>query len=534
MLEQPKTGMRIKLPSAIKVDPTTGRIVTEFRDNPQLPVSKLSLKFKTGPRAPLATPTTCGTKTVDATLTSWGGQTADLHSSFDIDCTAGLGGFAPAFSAGTVQPVGGAFSPFALAVTRNDGDQAFNGLSLTMPPGLLAKLAGVPRCSNADAAAGTCSDASRVGSTTVAVGPGATPFYVKDRPIYLTEGYKGGAFGLVAKIRAVAGPFDLGTVIVRQAIHIDPEDAHVTVISDPLPTILKGIPLRLRRLDVDVDRPGFMINPTSCAPKAVTGKLSSVAGQTASVSVRFQVGDCASLGFAPKLTMTMSGKGQTKDGSHPALHARLTPPAGDANNKRATVTLPLSLALDPGNANGLCEPKDAAVDRCPASTIVGSAQAQSILPDTLKGPVYFVRGERIENGKVRKTLPKLFIPLSANGVTVNVHASSDVDDDRLVTTFDNLPDAPFSTFDLNIDGGKHGILAVSGRNVCAATRRRRRRVRRAERQDLQVEGDDGHAVRVGCRQEQPHVDGAEGNRRRPRCREGLGLGQRCGPRRRGR
>jgi hypothetical protein len=267
----------------------------------------------------------------------------------------------------------------------------------------------------------------------------------------------------------VAGPFDLGTVVVRAAILVDPDTTQLKVVSDPLPTILEGIPLQIRLVTVKVDRPGFTFNPTNCSATSVGGQLTSTAGASANVSSRFQVGDCVSLGFTPKLTMTMSGKGQTKDGAHPALHARLTPPAGDANNKKATVTLPLALALDPGNANGLCEPKDAAADKCPASTIVGSAQAQSILPDTLKGPVYFVRGERIENGKVRKTLPKLYIPLTANGVKINLHASSDVKDDRLVTTFDNLPDAPFSSFDLNINGGKHGILAVSGKDVCAAT-----------------------------------------------------------------
>ncbi len=270
-------------------------------------------------------------------------------------------------------------------------------------------------------------------------------------------------------VPAQAGPFDLGTVVVRAALHVDPIDAHVTVVSDPIPTILGGVPLRIQKVNVMIDRPGFMVAPTSCKPMQVAAQVSSVQGASAALTNRFQVGECASLGFAPKLSMTMSGKGQTKDGSHPALHARLTPPVGDANAKTATVTLPLSLALDPSNANGLCEPKDAAANKCPASTIVGSAQAQSILPDPLKGPVYFVRGERLENGKVRKTLPKLFIPLSANGVTVNVHASSDVDDDRLVTTFDNLPDAPFSSFDLNINGGKHGILAVSHANTCAAT-----------------------------------------------------------------
>jgi hypothetical protein len=169
--------------------------------------------------------------------------------------------------------------------------------------------------------------------------------------------------------------------------------------------------------------------------------------------------------------MTLVGKGQTTDGKHPALIAHLAPNAADANSSRVTVALPLSLALDPGNANGLCEPADAAVDHCAASTVVGHAVAHSVLRDPLTGPVYFVRGERKDpkSGRTIKTLPKLFIPLRADGVTIDINASSDVKGDRLVSTFDSLPDAPFSSFDLQIDGGKHGILAVSGANVCAGT-----------------------------------------------------------------
>ena len=454
VLEDKDRGVLIKLPGAVKVDETTGRIVTEFQDNPQTPVSHLSLQLKSGPRAPLASPPSCGEKTVGTQLSSWAGQTATLESKLTVDCAAGLGGFRPSLTAGVAQPVGGAFSPFSVSISKPDGDSSLSGLRLALPKGLLANLKG--------------NLGTQVGTVRAFAGPGTNP-YVLPGKVFLEGAYGDAPFSLRVVVPAVAGPFNLGEVVVRQKIYVDPETTQVTVVSDPIPTIVKGVPVRLQRLDVEVDKPGFMINPTSCAAKEITGTLASVAGQTAALTNRFQVGECASLGFAPKLAMTMSGKGQTKDGSHPALTARLTPPAGNANSKKVSVTLPLSLALDPGNANGLCEPKDAAANKCPAASIVGSAQAQSILPDALKGPVYFVRGERLENGKVRKTLPKLFIPLTANGVTVNIHADSDVKDDRLVTTFDNLPDAPFSTFDLNIDGGKHGILAVSGRNVCAAT-----------------------------------------------------------------
>ncbi|MES1193567.1 MAG: hypothetical protein ABUM26_04530, partial [Solirubrobacterales bacterium] len=455
VLENKERGILVKLPGSIRVNKDTGRIVTEFEDNPQLPVERIKLSLKSGPRAPLATSTTCGTKSIDTELTSWAGHNVSTSASFDIACTAGLGSFGPSFSAGTVNPAAGTYSPFVLGVSKPDGQSDLNGLSLSLPTGLLASLKG--------------NVGTQVGTARVAAGPGSNPFWLSG-PVVLEGPYGDAPFSLRVTVPAKAGPFDLGDVVVRQKIYVDPDDARVTVVSDPLPTVVKGVPVRLQKLEVNVDKQGFIINPTSCTPKTVAGTLASVAGQTAEVSVRFQIGECGSLGYTPKLAMTMSGKGQTKDGSHPALKARLVPPAGDANSKKVTVTLPLSLALDPGNANGLCEPVDAARNKCPATTIVGSAQAQSILPDTLKAPVYFVRGERTDSkGKVRKTLPKLFMPLTANGVTVYVHASSDVEDDRLVTTFDNLPDAPFSSFDLTIDGGKHGILAVSNTNVCAAS-----------------------------------------------------------------
>lgn len=455
VVRDPARGILVKLPGNVRANAATGKLTASFLNNPQLPVDSIKVSLKSGPRAPLATSPACGTSTVNTRLVSWAGHDRTLPNTLDVACTPSLGGFAPSLTAGASNPVGGAFSPFTVGITKPEGNVAVTGLSMTMPTGLLANLKG-----NLN---------TQVGSVTAYAGAGAHPYPLPGK-VTLEGPYGEAPFSLRVVVPAVAGPFDLGEVVVRQKIYVDPIDAHVTVVSDPLPTIFKGVPVRLQRLDVNVDKPGFMINPTSCDPKTIGGTLSSAIGQSVPIGVRFQVGDCAGLGYEPELEMTMVGKGQTKDGSHPALKARLTPPAGNANTKKTTVTLPLALALDPGNANGLCEPADAARNACPANTIVGSAQAESVLPDTLKGPVYFVRGERIDSkGKVRKTLPKLFIPLSANGVTIYVNASSDVEDDRLVTTFDNLPDAPFSSFDLNINGGEHGILAVSNTNVCAAT-----------------------------------------------------------------
>ena len=472
VLENEKRGISVRLPGSIVADRNTGRLVTTFDNNPELPVSDINLKFKDGPRAPLATPSTCGQKTSDITLTSWGKQTVTRQSSFTVDCTAGLGGFAPAFSAGTIDPTGGAFSPFTLNITKADRDTALNGVSLKMPTGLLAKIK-----DNLN---------TQVGTVRTFAGPGSQPFMLPGT-VTLEGAYGDAPYSLRVVVPAKAGPFDLGEVVVRQKVYVDPVTAQVSVVSDPLPTVVKGVPVRLQRLDVLVDKPGFMVNPTSCAPKTVDGVLGSAAGQSAAVSVRFQAGGCADLKFDPQLAMRVGAKrsgtfvaarspAEMRDGGHPALSARVAMGAARANNRRATVTLPKSMALDPDNANGLCEPVDAARDTCPAASIVGNVTAVTpLIGGTVDGPVYFVRGERTDpkSGRIIKTLPKLFVPLRSSEnpkLKIELRASSDVDgDDRLVTTFDNLPDVAISTFDLNINGGKNGILVVSNTDVCSAT-----------------------------------------------------------------
>jgi hypothetical protein len=470
-------GLVLKIPGKVDPDPVTGRLVATFNNTPQLPFSKLSTSFKGGPRAALVNPKACGTYTTTASLTPWsGGPAVQSADSFTLDQNCDQAGkFEVTMNAGVLDPAAGKSSPFVLKLTRPSGQQNFGSVTTVLPPGLLAHVGDVPLCAEAQAATGTCGTASQVGKVRVAAGAGSAPLAVPQlgktpTAVFLAGPYKGAPFSLSLVVPAQAGPFDLGLVVVRAALFVDPKTAQVTVKSDPLPTILDGIPLDLQKVSVLIDRPGFMISPTNCSPMQVGAQVGSSEGASVDVSSRFQVADCASLPYDPKLGIDLSGKGQTVDGTHPALTAHLTTNVDDTNSKKVTVTLPLSLALDPGNANGLCEPVDAAANHCAASTIVGHASAHSVLKDPLTGPVYFVRGERIDaSGKIRKTLPKLFIPLSADGVTIYVNASSDVRDDRLVTAFDNLPDAPFSSFDLQIDGGKHGILAVSGQNVCAAT-----------------------------------------------------------------
>jgi hypothetical protein len=465
VLENKDRGISIRLPGQVRVNEDTGRIETTFDNNPELPVSSIKLTLKDGPRAPLATPPTCGPKSIDTVLTSWGGQTIERSSTFNVDCTAGLGGFAPSFEAGAVNPIAGTFSPFALSIAKPDRDSALDGVSLKMPTGLLARIKG-----NLN---------TQVGSVKAFAGPGSQPFMLPGT-VTLEGAYGDAPYSLRVVVPAKAGPFDLGDVVVRQKVYVHPVTAEVTVVSDPVPTIVKGVPARMQRLDVNVDKPGFMVNPTSCEAKEITGTLDSLAGQTAAVRSRFQVGECAALPFNPRLAMRLTGRKQVSTGKHPGVRALVRQTGvGEAGILKAKVTLPKSLALDPENAQALCEFEDGTKPdlekHCPAGSIVGRARATTpLLERDLTGNVYFVKNVRKDpkTGNTIRTLPMLVVALRGE-ISINLKGeSSTTKAGRLVNTFNNVPDAPISKFNLNIAGGQNGILAVtrtrqSKINVCA-------------------------------------------------------------------
>ena len=505
-------GFIVKLPGKVDPDPVTGRLTTTFSDNPQLPFTSFRLRFKAGPRAPLANPPTCGLKVVESALTPYSAypeppaarvanplKISHPSDTFNIDCP-GITGFAPTVAAGTSNPRAGAYSPFALRINRDDGEQYMRGLTLEMPTGLIANVRGIPLCPDAQANAGTCDQASKVGTSVIGAGAGSQPFFTppENGSVYLTEGYKGAPFGLSTVVRAIAGPYDLGTVIVRQSILVDPVDAHVTVVSDPIPIILEGVPLRVRSINVDINRPGFMLNPTSCAEKQIKVTMTSTDGTVHVGSDRFQAADCGALAFRPKLAMRLTGRGQTTDGKHPGLQAVLTQGLGEANMRSAAVKLPLSLALDPFNAQSddLCEFEAGKRVDCPPSSIVGHAIAYTpVLNRPLEGPVYFVKNVRVDpkTGRLIRTLPTLLIPLRGE-VALDLRATTNVIDNKLVSTFGTVPDAPVSRFDLSLNGGKHGIL-VAVRNIC----------RRPKRQiaDMEFDAQNGKRADRGVRMKTP-------------------------------
>jgi hypothetical protein len=466
-------GFYLKLPGRIDADPKTGELTTTFSDTPQLPFERLQLSLNEGPRAPLSTPHTCGTYTTHTEFTSWAQPDNPVvsESSFMIDegCDK-ASKFDPDLSAGTISPAGGSYSPFILRVTRRDGEENISRIQATLPEGLLAKLAGVARCSDAAAATGDCPASSQIGTTTVGTGSGPNPLYVPEAgkappAIYLAGAYKGAPYSLVVKVPAQAGPFDLGTVVVRNALYIDPVSAQVTAKSDPLPQLLQGIPLSYRDVRVEINRDQFTINPTNCEAMKVTSTLTSAAGASAHPSDRFQAANCAALGFKPNLKISLKGK-MNRTGN-PTLTATLRAPKGQANIAKTTVVLPQSQFIDNSHISNPCTRVQFDARDCPAGSILGKATAYSPLLDKpLSGPVYFR-----SNGGARE-LPDLVADLNGQihvtlvGFIDSVKTGPETS--RVRTRFLNVPDAPVSKFTIRLAGGKKGLIENS-RDLCSFT-----------------------------------------------------------------
>jgi hypothetical protein len=462
VVEDPATGLVVKIPGDLTPDPATGQITGMFKDNPQFPFSNLRLRFFGGARGELATPQDCGSFTTLSDLMPWSapdsGPDASPSDSFQIGggCT---GAFAPAFSAGSASPQAGAYTPFSLSISRGDGEQDLAGVNVTLPPGSLGKIAGIPLCPDAQARAGSCPEASRVGSVTAGAGSGPDPYFVSGKA-YLTGPYNGGPYGLVETIPAVAGPFDLGTVVVRQALAIDPHTAQVTAVSDPLPTILDGIPLRLRRVDVTLDRPGFTFNPTSCAQMQVTGVLTSTRGANAAVSSRFQAGGCRELAFKPSFKVSTQARTSKKSGA--SLDVKVAAGAGypggqsQANIAKVAVTLPKQLPSRLTTIQQACPQATFAVNpaSCPVGSDIGTATTDTpVLANPISGPAYLV-----SHGGA--AFPDLVIVLQGEGVTLDLIGSIDIKHGVTSSAFNGVPDAPIETFELSLPEGPHSALAA--------------------------------------------------------------------------
>ncbi len=456
VIDDPTTGVVLKIPGDLTPDPQTGQITGVFDNNPQFPFSELHLHFFGGARGELATPEGCGTYTTTSDLMPWSapdsGPDATPSDSFQV--TSGcVSGFAPSFTAGTENPQAGGYAPFTLTLSRTDGEQNLAGVSVTLPPGLLGKIAGIPLCPDAQANTGSCPEASQVGSVTVGTGVGSDPLFVGGKA-YLTGPYNGGPYGLAVEVPAIAGPFNLGMVVVRQSLRIDPHTAQVTDVSDPFPTILDGIPLRVRTVNVTLDRPGFTFNPTSCTPMTVTGALTSTAGATANVSSRFQAGGCRELSFAPKFTVSTQAKTSKHNGA--SLVVKGSFPTGDANIHSVAVTLPKQLPARLTTIQQACTEAVFAANpaACPAGSDIGTATASTpILSVPVTGPVYLV-----SHGGA--AFPDIVAILQGAGVTIDLTGSIDIKHNITSSTFATVPDAPITTFQLALPEGPHSGLAA--------------------------------------------------------------------------
>ncbi len=469
VLEDPASGLVAKLPGKIETD-GAGRLVVTVAEAPQLPFEDLQVELFKGAAAPLKTGIACATYTVGSELTPWSAPEAGLAApkdSFRIGQGAG-GGVCPGseaaapdltrFEAGTIDPIAGTYSPFSLKLSRPDGARALGVIDTTLPEGLLARLGGFSSCSEgalaaaaaksggAEQAVPSCPAASRVGSVAIAAGAGPTPYSLTGTA-YLAGPYKGAPLSIATITPALAGPFDLGTVVNRTALYVDPATTRVHVLSDPLPQSLAGIGTDLRSVALSLDAPSFTKNPTSCNPLALEGLQ----------GIHFQVGDCNSLAFKPKLELTLVGG--TKRGAHPALKASIAYPAkgAPANVAALSVSLPKALGLDKAHLGAICAA--AQIAACPPASVYGSAKATTpLLAEPLAGKVYLRKG----TGK----LPGLAIDLRGGGIDVVLSGQIATSKAGAVSVaFEDLPDAPISRFSLELAGAKKGLFKATA-NLC--------------------------------------------------------------------
>ncbi len=463
LLEVDGAGVVIQQSGRTHINQATGQLVTVFENMPQDPVSSISVSLESGPAAPLINPATCGPALASAALTPWSSASPTMISAPALAIEGcNEPGFTPAFMAGrTTSARAGQFTGFAVSLSRNDGEQNLGRVSVTTPPGLLGVLKSVEQCAEAQAKAGTCSPASQIGVASVVVGPGSAPLTIGGGKVYLTGPYEGKPFGLSIVAPAQAGPFTLagntgnGTEVVRAAISIEPHTSALTVTSDPVPLELNGVPLDIRRVDIDINREGFMFSPSNCDAMSVTGTVTSATGTASNVSYPFQSTDCVLLQFKPKFTVSTRGEASKKNGA--SLHVKVTSGPSQANIAKVKVNLPVQLPSRLTTLQKACTAAvfDANPASCPAASNVGSATAVTpVLAKPLTGPAYLV-----SHGGA--AFPDLEIVLQGEGITLILDGNTQIKKGITSSTFNAVPDAPISSFDLALPNGPHSVLATN-------------------------------------------------------------------------
>jgi hypothetical protein len=473
-------GVFVKLVGNVNLDESTGRLTTTFEKTPELPFTDFKLSFSGGAQAALSTPTQCGTYTTTGDFMPWSSPfTDDTFPSSSFVVATGPGGspcpssplpFSPSLIAGSTTDQAGGYTSFSLLLNRADDQQRIGALQFKTPEGLLGMISKVPLCPEPQAAQGTCSSASQIGHTVVEAGPGPYPLVVPQpgqspAPIYLTEGYRGAPYGLSIVVPLHVGPFTLQTQIVRAKIEVDPLTAQLTVTTDPLPTIIDGVPADLRAINAVIDRPGFMFNPTGCEPESFSGTVTGNEGASAPISSHFQMGSCRSLTFKPDFKVSTSGRTSRADGA--SLDAKILYPtgalannqaSGQSNIKSVKVDLPKQLPSRLTTLQKACTAAqfDSNPAGCPKDSLVGSATAVTpVLPVPLTGPAYFVS----HGGEA---FPQLIVVLQGYGVTVDLVGDTFISKAGITSsTFKQVPDVPITSFDLSLPHGPFSALAAN-------------------------------------------------------------------------
>ena len=474
-------GINAKFVGSLRPNLETGQVTAFFENLPQVPFENFDMHLFSGERGLMATPIRCTIYTTKAEFYPWNATLAEQESSqifgletgpHGTECPGQLRPFGPSLEAGASNSLAGAYSSFTLKLSREDGDQYLGKLNFTMPPGLTANLHGVTYCPETDilAAANTlgrteqahpsCPESSEIGASNVAAGPGSHPFHAVGR-IYLAGPFKGAPLSLVAITPALAGPYDYGSVVVRVALHIDPLDAHVIADSETVPSIIGGIPLRLRSIQVNIDKPSFMINPTNCSPFSVASEGVGDEGTVAKFTSPLHVDNCATLGFSPKMSIAqLGGHKATARSKDPSLAIELNTLPGDANIKSLSVTLPKAFEIDQRHLGNICDRAELASDQCAGRQPIGMASTETpLLEKPLEGPVYAVSGYGV--------LPHLAFILDGQVTLMPEAESSSVQSGRLKTVVPVVPDAPIGHFRFTLFGGSQGYLSNT-QNLCSA------------------------------------------------------------------
>ncbi len=467
--ESATAGVKVRLLGAVSADPATGRLTATFGETPQVPFSDLKLIFKTGAGALFANPLGCGTASTTTTLRPYSGQAAaSPSSSFAVDQN-GAGGacpstlpFAPATQAKPSVTVAGSSTALSLETTRADGEQPLGSLEATLPTGMLANLTGVTPCGEPAAADGTCPPASELGTVSVTAGAGSTPLTLGGT-VSLTGAYGGEPLGLSIAVPALAGPYNLGVVVVRAAVAVDTVTGRVAVSVPSLPTIVGGVPLRLRAIHATI---GHVVDPTDCAASAIAGTVGSTTGSSSPFSTPVQMTGCGSLGFAPTLTFTPTS---TERDAATGLTVDLKLPSGDSDLASGRVQLPAGLTLNPSVATGLEACTDVALGAgtenqlaCPAGAQVGTAEITTpLLPTPLAGTLYVGSPLSAEPGSGQEYRVFLYAQNSAYDLSVRLvgNLAADPATGRLTVTFPQVPAIPFTDLRLNVSGGPRAALA---------------------------------------------------------------------------